>query len=76
MPSEPSGSDISGFVDLSTSPTRPTQTQQNTHTDTQRYTEASSTFHFVFVDLHVYLPRSKLSLQGLSARTGYELVTI
>lgn len=47
MPSEPSGSDISGFVDLPTSPTHP-----------NRHTEESSTFHlFLWIFMRVYLIR-------------------
>lgn len=54
MPSEPSGSDISGFVDL---PTSPTQTAQTQHTR-----EESSTFHlFLWIFMRVYPVSNGLS---------------
>lgn len=70
MPSEPSGSDISGFVDLPTSPT-----QQH------RHTEESSTFHLFFVDLHAYPVSNGLSNNIGSTQIGrlsrflHELIT-
>lgn len=72
MPSEPSGSDISGFVDLPTSPTN--------STDTDR--EESSTFHlFLWIFMRVYpvwngLRNNSGSTQITLSRLLHELVTM
>lgn len=56
MPSEPSGSDISGFVDLPTSPAQ--------HVQHVQHTEESSTFHFLlWILMRVYPVRSELSVE-------------